>query len=497
MNLTALLAALRGASTPEARKAILDSLTPAQRQALNVAAGDRAVELHATAERTTEQTKEMNECLGAAEDLQRMVEDDAALTQRVQSIASRSTAPSAPTSPAVAIRVGDPNNPNIPPGPSSESRTEVPVWRQGGGQAAFSGNPQIARAIAGDLYAHGLQDRQIDRLASREYIDEFMTWMRSCASNPHGTHQIRALNEVTIDGGAAVVPLDFIAEIIQRRAATRRVSSLVRRFQTSKDTLTVPKFLGGDSMKINDLAVQWVGAEGSVTEDTSLENWGNVEIKIHRGGILIVADRAWLEDASFDMEGWVVEQITDMYEAMLDYIIISGSGVGRPFGLVARTGTTSAAAGLYTCDNIGNPVSYAGLLGQQGGLSAQYSQNATYLWQRLALYTQVLGLVSTTGQPILGTPSTTTGGTIARVDTQLLGSPVVQSDNMAALGAGNKINFYGDFRQAYGLAERVTLSIEPYIDPAIQKKDQRGWYVRFRIGGDRLAEWALRCGLNT
>ncbi len=488
MNLTQFLVLWRTADTPEKRTALLAGLTVAQRQALNPAVIERVQALHGQATRTDEENAEYRDLTDAGTDLMAVVAADNAQTSRAQALVATQTRTPNPALVTVTPRSDQtPTGPNQPEAPATW-RTAIP--------GAFERDARIARSIAGDLSAHGVNDRQIAHLASREYIHEFVTWMRSCASNPYGV-QNRALNEVTIDGGAAVVPLDFIAEIIQRRAATRRVSSMVRRFQTSRDTLSIPKFSGGDTMKINDLAVQWVGAEGSVSEDTSLEAFGNVEIKCHRGGILIIADRAWLEDAAFDMEGWVVEQIVDMYEAMLDYIIINGSGVGRPFGLVIRTGTTTAATGLYTSDNIGNPISATGLVSQVGALSEQYANNAAYLFQRLALYSQVISLRDSVGGFIFGSTNTTNGGAMARVDSQVLGYPVVQSDNMAAVGAGNKVNYFGDFRQAYGLVERVTLQMEPYVDPAIQKKDQRGWYVRFRLGGDRLAEWALRCGLNT
>ncbi|TXH54535.1 MAG: phage major capsid protein [Desulfurellales bacterium] len=492
MNLTQFLALWRTADTPEKRKELLAGLTAQQRQALNPLVIERVTALHSNQNRTDDENAEYRDLTLAGTELSDLVRADSEQATRAAALIQQNQQRT--PNPALSVsqtenRTDTPHNP--------QAQAQVPSWRQAGGAAAFQGNPQIARAIAGDLYAYGVQDRQIEHLASREYADEFFRWMRSCASNPMGSYQSRALNEVTIDGGAAVVPLDVIAEIIQRRAATKRVSSLVRRFQTSRDTLSVPKFLGGDSVKINDLAVQWLGAEGSATEDTSLEAFGNVEIKVHRGGIKIVADRAWLEDAAFDMESWVIEQITDMYESMLEYIIISGSGVGRPFGLTTRTGTTTAAAGLYTCDNIGDPIDFVGLMSQQGSLDAQYASGAAYLFRRSALYSQVLSILSTTGQPVMGTASTMTGGTVGRVDTQVLGVPTYQSDYMAAAAAGAKVNYYGDFRQAYGLVERVTLQIEPLIDPALQVKDQRGWYVRFRLGGDRLAEWALRCGLNT
>lgn len=487
MNLTQFLALLRAASTPEARTQVYNDLTSAQRSQLATLTFDRASELAGLENRTDDQMSEMLLLTEAAEVLTRAATAENEAIRRVQQLAtvgaSHGVTPVAPQS--AAIRT-DPEPQHVATG----------IIRDINRGFDF-GRPE-ARSIVGDLQAYNITDRQIERLGSPEYRVDFMRWIRSCAANPYGDAVAhRALNEITIDGGAAVVPLDFIADVIQRRAATKRVSSMVRRYTTSRDELSVPKFLGGTSTQISDLVVQWPGAEGTVTEDTSLQAWGNVNIKVHRGGVLIVADRAWLEDAAFDAENWIVEQIADMYNAVLDALVVSGSGNGRPYGLTTRTGTTTPAANLITAVNIGDPVDPTGLMNIIGNLDAQYSENAEWLWRRTAFYTQVLSLRDSVGGFIFGTNNTTTGGAQSRIDSQLLGYGVTHSDHMAAVGAGNKIAFFGDFRQGYALVERVTLQIEPHVDPAIQKKDQRAWYVRFRVGGDVTAEWALRCGLNT
>lgn len=487
MKLEQLLALLRGAQTPEARAAILAGLTPAQRQSLNTAAFARATELNAIESRTDEQSAELLLCLDAAESLDAACREDAAITNRVQALAGSSSRTANPAVTASQTRT-DPDA-GTQPGAIAQEPAMLRIGTLDMGGA-------LARSITSDLTARGLQDSQIRHLASPEYRNEFMTWIRSCAGNPYG-ETTRALNEVTIDGGGAVVPPDFLAEIIQRRRAKGGITTMVRRFQTSRDEVRIPKMNMGSSTQINDLTEQWPGAEGTVTEDTTLEQFGSVTIKMHRGGLLIIADRAWLEDSAMDMEQWIVEQIADVYESRMRNVIINGSGNGRPFGLVTRTGTTTAADNLITAVNIGDPVDPTGLMNIIGNLDEQYAENAQWLIKRSVLFSQIISLRDSAGGFLFGTNSNTDGGTQKRIESQLLGYPVEQTDFMAAAGAGNKIAFFGDFREGYGFVERTTLQIEPYVDPAIQKKDQRGWYVRFRVGGDVLADWALRCGLNT
>lgn len=486
MKLTQLLALLRVAADAAAVQATYAGLTVDQRTTLATDAFNRAQELSENVNRSDDETAELALCLDAAEALQALTRADTENARRLQAIAAGAAQRTAnPVLAGAQARGTDPV-------PSQDGTQPIPL-RIGN----LDLHSREARAIVADLEGYGLRDSQIRTVGSEEYRDEFMRWMRSCASNPYGSYQSRALNEITVDGGGAVVPLDFVAEIIQRRAAMKRVSSMVRRFQTSRDRLSIPKTNAGSSTQINDLAVQWVGAEGSVTEDTGLQEFGNVEISIHRGGLKIVADRAWLEDAAFDMERWVVEQIADMYEAMIENIIINGSGVGRPFGLVTRTGTTTPADNLITCVNVGDPIDATGLLSIIGDLDAQYANNAEWLVRRSALFQQIISLRDSAGGFLFGTNMTTDGGAKARIENQLLGYGVTQTDFMAAAAASAKVLYFGDFRQGYGLAERVTLQIEPLVDPALQVKDQRAWYVRFRLGGDVLADWAIRCGLNT
>lgn len=489
LTLAQLLALFKAALTPEARTATATEIGIANRQQAHQTLLERAQALRAQETRTADENAEMLLCLDGVDALRALITADNATLQRFAAAEAFENTPAG--NPAVFSRGTQPGEGQA----AVVAARATPIEALRG--AGFNLNGPEARAMIGDLESYGLRDQQIELIASREYVDEFMRWIRSCASNPQGSYQSRALSGVTIDAGGAVVPMQMLAEIIQRRRAAKRVSSMVRRFQCSTDKLNVPKTNMGSSTQTNDLAVQWVGAQGSVTEDTSLQEHGSVEISIHRGGVLIVADRAWLEDAAFDMESWIIEQIADMYESMLEYIIINGTGVGRPFGLVTRTGDTTPGDNEITSVNIGDPVDPTGLMNIIGNLDAVYAERAEWLWKRTALYSQVISLRDSAGGFLFGTNVTTQGGTTGRVDSQLLGYPVTQSDHMAAVGAGNKIAYFGDFRAAYGLVERVTLMIEPYIDPAIQVKDQRGWYVRFRVGGDVLADWAIRCGLNT
>ena len=63
----------------------------------------------------------------------------------------------------------------------------------------------------------------------------------------------------------------------------------------------------------------------------------------------------------------------------------------------------------------------------------------------------------------------------------LLGSPVYQAADMAAVGAGALAVAFGNFRQAYTIVDR--LGISTLRDP-FTAKPFVGFYTRKRVGGD-------------
>lgn len=349
-------------------------------------------------------------------------------------------------------------------------------------------NDEFARAWTADV-AKRNNDRAVAYAASDEYRAEFGAMLRMGQGMAS-----RAMNETLISDGGALVPMEMQREIIQRLAAPKRMYSAIRKIRSSVDSVSLPKFLGGSSTQTNGLAIQWLGEAGSAAEDTSLENWGNIEIRAHRGGFVVTCSRSLLEDSAFDLEGWVMEQIADVYAASVESLIINGSGVGRPYGILTRKG--SGAEDVEGV-NVGNPPTAETLVNLLGELDEQYAQNASFVMKRSTFYSGIADLRDSQGGFIFGVNNTTDGGTQARIETQLLGYPNILSDHMPSMAGAANILIYGDLRMGYALLERVSMSIEPYIDPAIQKKDQVGWYVRCRLGGDVWLPHALKVGVQS
>lgn len=360
----------------------------------------------------------------------------------------------------------------------------IPVQGQGDTRTP---NDEFLSTWTADARNRGLSDKQVLFAAGEEYRNEFRNYLRTGTAS-------RALNESLISDGGALVPAEMAREIIQRRQAPNRLYNAVRKIRGSTDSISIPKHLGGSSTQQSNLSVQWLGEAGSAAEDTSLENFGTTNIQAHRGGFVVTCSRSLIEDQAFDIEGWVAEMIADTYTQTIESIILNGSGVGRPWGILTRAGS---AAGQVDTFNIGNPISAEGMINLLGEIDEQYAANASFVMRRGTFFTQIADLKDSQGGFYFGTFMNTDGGAAARVESQILGYPNLMSDHMPALGAGNNVVLYGDLNLGYALLERVTMSIEPYIDPTIQKKDQKGWYVRFRLGGDVWQEEAMVIGVNS
>lgn len=358
---------------------------------------------------------------------------------------------------------------------------------------------QVMRALTADILTRGGTAGQVRHLATPEYQRGFLEYFRRSATPgaPLPEAAQRAINSGLVADGGVLVPPQLLDRIIMRRKARRLIANAVDRDFCSSDSVKVSKFLGGTDAQNSGLTMQFPGTGGAATEDASLQNWAQISIDINRGAIVVVADRSTIEDAAIDLEGFIADTIGDMYDAAVENLIINGSGNGRPFGIVTRTSVAINGTDTVGTVNIGDPVDASLLVKLLGQIGQQYAENASFVMRRSLYFTQVASLTNANGSFQFGTSQTIVGGTEPRIETQVLGYPNLMTDFMDDAGAGNEIMIFGDLKEGYIWRDRIGLSIEPLIDPALQKADRVGWYVRCRFGGDVGAHWALKVAKNT
>lgn len=182
----------------------------------------------------------------------------------------------------------------------------------------------------------------------------------------------------------------------------------------------------------------WVGEEKAVNESNvqlSLKNIGS-----HKLSTLIKVSEELLQDAAFDVEGYIARVFARRYGRKEESAILTGNGIGKPRGITldATTGVTTAANNAITSDEI---------IDLYHSLARYFRSNARFI------------MADSTVKVIRKLKNATTGdymwqpGLQAGQPDMLLGKAVEVSDDVAAIAASAKVILFGDYRE-YQLVDR-------------------------------------------
>lgn len=195
------------------------------------------------------------------------------------------------------------------------------------------------------------------------------------------------------------------------------------------------------------------------------------------------ASQAMLDDALFDVEGWLAGEIAMEFARAEGAAFVNGSGTARPKGfLQAPVATTndagrafgtlqylaSGAAGDFA---VSNPQDR--LIDLVQSLRGPYRQNASWVMNSATLAR--IRKFKTSDGAFLWTPGLAVGQPAT-----LLGYPVIEAEDMPDIAANALAIAFGDFRSGYLIAERSETAIlrDPYSN-----KPFVNFYATKRVGG--------------
>jgi HK97 family phage major capsid protein len=158
---------------------------------------------------------------------------------------------------------------------------------------------------------------------------------------------------------------------------------------------------------------------GQVTFNTSTFSTGMVKVS-----------RSLVNDAAFDIEGFIKENFGVRYARGLNLAATLGSPSGSVQGIVgaATVGATSAAP---------TAIVFEDLVNLYGALDPSYIGNSTWVFNNTVLRT-LIGLLDNYGRPLF-LPSITSG-----MPDQILGRPYVINQNMVSPATTTKSVMFGD-----------------------------------------------------
>jgi HK97 family phage major capsid protein len=195
------------------------------------------------------------------------------------------------------------------------------------------------------------------------------------------------------------------------------------------------------------------------------------------------ATQAMLDDAQFDVEAWLADEIAMQFAKAEGTAFVNGDGIDKPKGFLTYTAVATSdatrafgqlqyvpsglAGGLPTT----NPENK--LLDLVHSLRAPYRQGAVWVMNSETLAT--IRKFKTADGAFLWMPGMVSG----QPDT-LLGYPIVESEDMPSIAANAMPIAFGNFRAGYLIAERSETNIlrDPYSN-----KPYVNFYATKRIGG--------------
>ncbi|WP_188064622.1 phage major capsid protein [Sphingobium sp. KCTC 72723] len=194
------------------------------------------------------------------------------------------------------------------------------------------------------------------------------------------------------------------------------------------------------------------------------------------------ASQAMLDDAQFDVEGWLASEIAREFAVAEGAAFVTGNGVNKPKGFLTYTTTAEADAvrafGSLQYVASGAAGAFAAspqdrLIDLVQSLRSPYRQGAVFVMNSATL--SVIRKMKTSDGAFLWQ-----AGLAAGQPATLLGYPVVEAEDMPDIAAGSLSIAFGNFQAGYVIAERSDTSI--LRDPFSNKPFVHFYAVK-RIGG--------------
>lgn len=351
---------------------------------------------------------------------------------------------------------------------------------------------KLSTAIAAANLAGALGSGFNGAAPDAEYSKHFETYARKGASSAeaalieaNGSGRRAEIQAAMSSGdsssGGYLAPVEWDRRVRKAQSA----KSPMRRLATVVSTQT-----GGYTTLWNDdlWGSGWVGETaarpGTTTPGLSPIVFADGEIYANPA----ITQRL-LDDADFDLEGWVASSIADEFDRQEAIAFISGNGTNKPFGLLQYV-TGGAADGRHPGGNLtvvssGHATTIPGpdvLVDFLYSLPAPYRANASWLMSSgtAAVLTKMKdadGRFIWSESLITGQPAT------------LLGRPVEIDEGMPSVGAGNLPIAFGDFAAGYVINDRFTVRIlrDPYTN-----KPYVHFFATKRVGAGVMDPKAIR-----
>ena len=235
----------------------------------------------------------------------------------------------------------------------------------------------------------------------------------------------------------------------------------------------------------------WVG-ETETRNETATPGLKKFTVPLHEIYAQPKTTQKLIDTASYDVVGWLSDKIGEKFGYSFGAAIASGNSIGKPAGFLTyptlatadatrawgklqhiATGTSGAFASSNPTDVLDDTVA---------ALKPQYRKGAKWYMARTTA-SAISKLKDSTGQR-LWQPALTAGQ-----PPTLLGYPVIEDDNLPAIGANSLSIAFGNMKRGYTMVRR--LGIRFLLDPFTSKPHVKVYGYQ-RVGGGLCNSEALK-----
>lgn len=300
----------------------------------------------------------------------------------------------------------------------------------------------------------------------------------------HGREaELKSLSGITPADGGYAVPREIDALISSRLKNISPIRAIAQVVQTGSAGYRKLVTTGGT-------ASGWV-SETAARPETATPSFA--EIAPPSGELYAnpAASQSMLDDAAFDLESWLADEIAMEFARAEGAAFINGTGINQPMGFLAAPASAAKDAArpfgtlqfLASGDAAGfDAAPEIKLIDLVHSLKAGHRQGASWVMNSATL-AQVRKLKAADGS-FLWQP-----GLMEGQPNRLLGYPVVEAEDMPDIAADTVPIAFGNFRAGYLIAERSATSI--LRDP-FSNKPFVHFYATKRIGGQVLDSDAIK-----
>lgn len=289
----------------------------------------------------------------------------------------------------------------------------------------------------------------INSSAAKEHKEKFLAWARK-GSDPEGLRSLEVqanLSTLSDPDGGYLVPVE-IEKNIERLALASVAMRRIARIVTSKGEYTKPLSKGG-------------ATGGWVTEKAARPETDTPELTLFSPPMCEIyampsITQKLLDMSDFDVAGWLLEEINDVFVATEGTGFITGPGAsGQVKGIIDEALMVANASWVY-----GKTGYIAGghatllnsadkLVDLQHALKPVYRQNGTWLMNDTTF--SVIRKFKDGDGNYLWRP-----GLLENAPDTLLGKPIAIEDNMPDIGENAYPIAFGDFKRAYTIVDHVS-----------------------------------------